>query len=228
MSLSLSLLAIAAAGCSATPAPAIGPVSTAADPLLGQGGYAPGIEQGYRLRPTDKISVTVFREADLSLDPVAISADGLIAVPMAGTMRAEGRTTDELAGEIRQALDAAGLRRPQVSVNVVDYASHVVTVEGGVEEPGVYAFKPGARLSSALSLAKGPSRVSKLSEVVVFRENAQGISVALFDYRQVRQGTMIDPVIQPGDRVVVGISNLSQFWQDLIRALPAFGLFTNI
>ena len=52
--------------------------------------------------------------------------------------------------------------------------------------------------------------------------------VAKFDYRAVSQGTMIDPVLEPGDRVVVGTSGLSQFWQDLLRALPAFGLFTNV
>ncbi len=49
--------------------------------------------------------------------------------------------------------------------------------------------------------------------------------VAKFDYRQISQGTMMDPVLQPNDRVVVGTDGLSVFWQDLLKALPAFGIF---
>jgi len=67
-----------------------------------------------------------------------------------------------------------------------------------------------------------------MREVAIFRETPDGLMVAKFDYRSVRQGTMLDPVLAPGDRVVVGISGLSQFWQDLLRALPAFALFTNV
>jgi len=41
----------------------------------------------------------------------------------------------------------------------------------------------------------------------------------------VQQGTMHDPVLQPGDRVVMGTNGLSVFWEDLLKALPAFGVF---
>jgi polysaccharide export outer membrane protein len=39
---------------------------------------------------------------------------------------------------------------------------------------------------------------------------------------------MIDPVLEPSDRVVVGVSGSSQAWQDLLQALPAFALFTRL
>ena len=64
--------------------------------------------------------------------------------------------------------------------------------------------------------------------MAIFREAPQGLTVAKFDYRAVQQGTMIDPVLQPGDRVVVGTSGLSQFWQDVLKTLPAFAIFTNL
>jgi polysaccharide export outer membrane protein len=112
-----------------------------------------------------------------------------------------------------------------VSVNVAEYASHLVTVEGAVDTPGVYPFQPGARLSSAIALAKGPKRTAKVQQVAVFRESQEGIMVAKFDYQQMSQGTMLDPVLQPGDRVVMGTDGLSVFWEDLLKALPAFGVF---
>lgn len=224
----ITIAAIAVSACGATPGARIGPVSGTPVASMGQADYSTELAADYRLRPSDAVAVRVFREPDLSLDKVTIGADGTISIPLAGNIHADGLTTAELERKIVGALREAGLRRPVASVNIVEYASHLVTVEGGVEQPGVYPFQPGARLSSALALARGPSRVSKLGDVVVFRRIDGKISVAKFDYQAVRRGTMIDPLIEPGDRIVVGISGLSQFWQDFIRALPAFGLFTNI
>ncbi len=212
--------------CASTPEPVIGPVVAAPEAALGQSGYAPALQGVYVLRGGDVVSVNVFREPDLSVQNIAIGPDGTIALPLAGTLSASGRTNDQLAAEIAERLYAAGLRNPDVSVNVAEFNSHLVTVEGGVAEPGVYPFAPGAKLSSALALAKGPSRVAKLREVVIFRTAEAEVSVAKFDYQAVRQGTMIDPVLEPGDRVVVGISGLSQAWQDAIQAIPVFALFT--
>ena len=112
-----------------------------------------------------------------------------------------------------------------VSVNIATYASHLVTVEGAVENPGVYSFQPGARLSSAIALAAGPTRTANTEQVAVFREGPDGIMVAKFDYQQMSQGTMLDPVLEPGDRVVMGTDGLSVFWQDFLRSVPVFGIF---
>jgi polysaccharide export outer membrane protein len=195
---------------------------------LGQAGYSSSYGEEYRLRPADVISVNVFREPDLSIERVPIGADGVLSMPLLGPLTVQGLTTSELGTQLASRLAASGLKSPQVSVNVLDYLSHQVTVEGAVVEPGVFNFQPGSRLSSALSQAKGLDRIAKLDEVVIFRESDNGIAVARFDYGAVRQGTMIDPVLQPGDRVVVGISSLSQFWQDFLRAAPVFAIFTNL
>ncbi|MEP5936787.1 MAG: polysaccharide biosynthesis/export family protein [Erythrobacter sp.] len=216
------------AACSSTPQPVVGPISATANPALGQENYQTKAATDYTLRAGDRLSIAVFREPDLSVDSIAIGPSGSISLPLVGQVQAGGVTSSNLALDIEARYDKAGLRRPDVSVNVVEFASHLVTVEGGVEEPGVYQFAPGAKLSSALALAKGPTRVAKLSEVVVFREVDQQMAIAKFDYQAVRQGAMIDPVLLPGDRVVVGISGLSQFWQDAIQAIPVFALFTRI
>ncbi|WFL75972.1 polysaccharide export protein [Altererythrobacter arenosus] len=216
------------AACGTTPPPAIGPTVIQPATGMGQDSYSSAAPTLYRLRGTDKISVVVYREPDLSLEEVAIALDGTVGLPLLGAVQAAGLTTNELAEDIELRLRAAGVKDPQVSLNLTSAASHRVTVEGGVEDPGVYTFQPGDRLSAALALADGPTRVANLKEVAIFREGEGGISVAKFDYRSVSQGTMIDPVLEPGDRVVVGLSGLSQFWQDFLRALPAFGLFTNV
>ncbi len=226
---SIALVAIPLmAGCAGTPEPVVGRVTAQQVDAAGQADFAAVESPDYRLRPSDVINVTVFREPDLSVQQVPVGSDGVIALPLVGAIRAEGRTAADLAKAVENALSGGYLVNPQVSVNITRYGSHRVTVEGAVKKPGVFAFQPGDRLSSAIAQAEGTERVARLDQVAVFRETSEGMSVAKFDYQAVRQGTMIDPVLQPGDRVVVGTSGLSQFWQDVLKTIPAFALFTNI
>jgi len=215
----------ALAGCASTPEPVIGAASTQPRLELGQEGYSHARATTYMLRPSDKISVNVFREPDLSIENVRLGVDGLVSLPMLGTIPAAGMTTRQLESDVSRRLLAAGLRTPMVSVNISEYASHLVTVEGAVTEPGVYTFQPGSRMSAAIAMAKGPTNVAKVEQIAVFRESPEGIMIAKFDYKQVRQGTMLDPVLQPGDRIVMGTDGLSVFYQGLLQALPAFGIF---
>lgn len=213
------------AGCSSTPEPVIGAAAIEPVAELGQANYSFTRSATYLLRPSDRISVRVFREPDFSLEEVQIGVEGNISMPMLGSLRAAGMTAKALEETLAQRLGQAGLRTPQVSVNIREYASHLVTVEGAVDKPGVYAFQPGSRLSSAIALAGGPDRAAKREQVAVFRESSNGMMVAKFDYRMMSEGTMLDPVLEPGDRVVMGTDGLSVFWQDLLQALPVFGVF---
>lgn len=205
-----------------------GPVTTAPADGFNQDGYSATVPRDYLLRPRDIISVVVFRESDISLPSVRIAADGSISVPLIGRVQAAGRSPVEIGEDIRQRLDARFVRNPSVAVNVIDYAPLEVTVEGSVGTPGVYQFTPGTRLSGGIALAEGLEREADARDVVIFREGAEGIEIARFDYAAVRAGTMMDPVLEPGDRIVVGTNNLSQFWQDVLRALPAFAIFTRL
>jgi polysaccharide export outer membrane protein len=193
---------------------------------LGQEDYSNSPPEKYVLRPADRLSISVFREEELSLQDVPVSAEGRISFPLVGTLDVAGLTPLELEAQLEERLGASYLRNPDVTVNVLDYASHLVTVDGQVEEPGVYAFVPGTRLSGGISLAQGPTRVASLEQIAIFRQTDEGLKIAKFDYAAVRAGTMLDPVLMPGDRIVVGTDGLAQFWQDFLGAMPVFALFT--
>lgn len=215
--------------CQTTPPPVIGTVSPAIAADQGQETFS-GVGAGQvTLNPGDKVSVTVFREPDLSVTALPIGGDGTLSLPLIGTFPASGRSPGELGQEIQARFAEQGyLRNPQVAVNLTELGSYKVTVEGGVTNPGVYDFVPGQRLSSAVALAAGPKRTAKLDQVALFRRTADGMSVAKFDYSAIQQGTMLDPVLVPGDRVVMGTSKLGQIWQDLLQSLPVFAIFSNI
>jgi len=224
----VAALLLGLSACGQTPAPAVGTLAAQPSEADNQSSFADAAPADYRLLPTDTISITVFREPDLSIADTPIGADGMIAVPLVGAIRAEGMTTGELAAKIESALGHGYVNNPKVAVNIKQYTSHRVTVEGAVKKPGVYPFVPGSRLSAAIALAEGPDEIAKLDQVAVFRPVPEGITVAKFDYRAMQQGTSIDPVLKPGDRVVVGTSGLSRFWQQTIRALPSFAVFTQL
>lgn len=219
------LAALVLAGCASSPEPIIGASTIQPRSDLGQAGYSYARPDVYLLRATDRIAVSVFREPELSAEEVRIGVEGNVSLPMLGSIPAAGMTAKQFEQDVTRRLAALGLKSPMVSVNIIDFASHLVTVEGAVTKPGVFAFQPGARLSSAIALAEGPKRTANIQQVAVFRESPQGIMVAKFDYQAMSQGTMLDPVLQPGDRVVMGTDGLSVFWEDLLKALPAFGVF---
>ena len=211
--------------CSSSPEPVVGASVIQPRTDLGQTDFSYQRPTTYLLRANDKISISVFREPEFSIQSIQVGVEGNVSVPMLGSIPAAGMTTKQFEQDVTRRLAAAGLKTPLVTVNIAEYASHQVTVEGAVETPGVFTFQPGARLSSAMAMAQGPKRSAKLDQVAVFRESPEGIMIAKFDYAQVRQGTMLDPVLQPGDRVVVGTDGLSVFWDDLLKALPVFGVF---
>lgn len=225
---SVALLAIVATACSSGPIAQPGLVPIAPVAALGQDDYSANSPAPYRLRPSDVISITVFREENLSVPSLVVSGDGAISLPLVGMMNVDGMTIEQVEARIEQVLGARYLREPEVAVNILAYNSHQVTVDGAVENVGVYDFRPGTRLSSGISLAGGLNRVARSTEVAVFRETSEGMAVAKFDYQAIRSGTMLDPVLEPGDRIVVGTDNLSQFWQDVLRAIPLFALFTRV
>ena len=104
----LSLAALGAsamlAACAGTPEPVVGPVTVQPLEAAGQAEFASVESPDYRLRPSDTINVTVYREPDLSVQGVPVGSDGVISLPLVGAIRAEGRTTADLAKAIEAAL----------------------------------------------------------------------------------------------------------------------------
>lgn len=224
----VSLTALAAfglSGCASSAPPVLeGPV---APPMAmsGASGFS-GEEGAEPIRPKDKLSIIVQREPDFSLPEVRVAEDGQIDMPFIGRVTVAGLTPAEIGQVLQARLGESYLVAPRVSVNVLDYASHVVTVEGSVAQPGIFQFQPDTTLLGAVALARGTSRVARLDQVAIFRNEDGQRSVAVFDLRQVRSGQMVDPVLRPGDRVIVGFSGLTQAWQDFLQAVPLLALFT--
>ena len=181
--------------------------------------------RNYRIHPGDRLSVTVYREPELSLPAVEVDISGQFSIPLIGPVDAAGKTAVELARSIQDQLAAKYLVDPNVTVNIASAARQRVIVDGSVGVPGVYEVRGQMTLMGALALARGPNVVAKLDEIAIFRQIDGQLVGAKFDLEEIRMGRAPDPEILPNDTVVVGFSGMKQAWRDFLQAIPAIGLF---
>ncbi|WP_066558241.1 polysaccharide biosynthesis/export family protein [Croceicoccus bisphenolivorans] len=174
----------------------------------------------YTLRPGDRIDVNVFKEAEFSASKMLVDQSGNVTLPLIGTMRAEGMSADDFARAVESKLAATYLRSPRVSVLIDTPALASISVEGEVKQPGVYEVAPGSTLLTAMALARSPSDVAKLDEVMIFRTVNGERFGGRFDLAAIRAGRVPDPQILPGDSIVVGYSQARGMFQDFLKTTP--------
>jgi polysaccharide export outer membrane protein len=155
---------------------------------------------GYRLGPEDVIEFKVYKEPDLTTTAV-VRPDGMISLPLAGEIKAEGKTTPELEKDITAKLRES-LEDPVVSVTVKEINNPKISVFGEVHKPDIFPIKQRMTVLDAISLAGGLSPFAKKDRVVVLRIGPSGqerIPVNLD--RIIKTGEPV--LLQAGDTVVV-------------------------
>lgn len=131
----------------------------------------------YSLREMDVISVQVFGEPELTKTH-RIDGSGVIRVGLIGTVEVAGLTLREAENRIERAfVEQRFIRDPQVSIQVVAYASRYVSILGEVDEPGRVQLEEEAesmRLLDALSAVGGFTGVAKADAVRITRTRDDG------------------------------------------------------
>ena len=118
------------------------------------------------------------------------------------------------------------MRDPHVNVVLEKAAPRVVSVEGQVLHAGVYEVQQGYTLLSALALAGSPSDTAKLDEVLIFRQKDGQRLGGRFNITDIRAGRANDPLILPGDVIVVGYTQVRGAFLDFLKLAPVFGAFS--
>ncbi len=178
-------------------------------------------DRPYLIGAFDKLTIDVFGIEELSKKEVQADASGRISFPLAGIIEAAGRTPADLEKIIETRLRARFVRNPQVTVNLKETVSQVITVDGNVREPGLYPVIGKMTLMRAVATAKGASENAKLDDVVIFRTVKTQQMAAIYNLKAIRRGTYADPEVFANDVVVVGNSASQRFLKDALVALPA-------
>ena len=134
-----------------------------------------GQVENYRIGPADMVQVDVWRNPDVSVT-TPVRPDGMISVPLVGDVRAGGRTPEELAEVIEQALGYY-IRDTEVTVIVTELNSHEylyrVRVTGAVEAPLSMAFRPGMTVLDLVLEAGGMTEFASPNRSRLYRTDGE-------------------------------------------------------
>jgi polysaccharide export outer membrane protein len=185
------------------------------------------VGENYRLGALDTVTVSVFQVPDVSGD-YQVDPTGNLNLPLIGKVDAQGKTLSDLQSAIRSGYSAKFLQNPDVRVEIKQAVSQRLTVEGAVNQPGIYPISGDMTLVQAIATARGPTGDAIISRVVVFRKIGGKREAAAFDLRQIRNGRMADPAVYGNDIVVVDGSRVRQTLRDALATIPLVAIFGGI
>jgi protein involved in polysaccharide export with SLBB domain len=148
----------------------------------------------YRLSADDEISITVFNEADLSINKVRVSGNGTISMPLLGQVAINNLNVIEVQQKITGLFLDGYLRKPNVTVTITEYRPFYIN--GEVKNPGSYPYKKGLTVEKAVVLAGGFTE----------RASKKIISLVSENDKRFNKAAVLDDNIQPGDVITVSES----------------------
>lgn len=156
----------------------------------------------YGLKPGDVVSITVLEDPLLDRQ-VLVAPDGRVAIPLAGSVMAAGRTTDQLGRAIRGKLRSRFVEAPTVTVSLVSLGEVAVEEEeeaelwavfvlGEVANSGRYEYDSEKPLTvlEALTLAGGPNEFSATERIQVRERVNEAPVIRLFNYEAILEGAV--------------------------------------
>ncbi len=161
------LLALLMAGCAGQR------VQTSEPALIDKAlAMKPASLEAYTLGPGDVVSVSVWRNPDLSIT-VPVRPDGRISTPLVGDVVASGKTPAQLAKDLQRAL-AVYLREPQVSVVVTGMSSYEylnrVRVTGAVNRPLSVPYREGMTILDLVLDAGSVNDFADADNAILYRQ----------------------------------------------------------
>lgn len=184
--------AIAISAPAQVPAPATESPTPAADSSA----------RSLRISAGDLLSVQVYEVDELRRD-VRVNGGGEISLPLVGSIRVQGLTSEGAEKAVAEKLIAGGfVKNPQVSVLIREFATQGVSVMGEVNKPGIYPVLGPRRLFDLISAASGMTpKAGRMVRVIRRDEPNKPIEVSLSG--DPARSTDSNVEIYPGDTIVV-------------------------
>ena len=170
---------------------------------------APAEDVTYVMGPDDQLKIWALGVEEISDKPVRIDPSGNIDLPVAGRVHAAGLSAEQLKTELEHRL-AHEVRKPEVTIEIVEYGSQPVTVLGAVNHPGVLQLSGRKTVAEILSMAGGLSPAAgpyiKISRQArwgsIPLQNAQADSTGSFTVATVK----VQPLLagtRPTDNILI-------------------------
>jgi polysaccharide export outer membrane protein len=156
-----------------------------------------------KLAPGFLLSMDVYDAPELAGD-FRIDANGDITVPTIGRVHVASETLHEAAAQIETRLrEGKILNKPQVNLNISQYAGRNITVLGEVHDPGRMELLAPHNLADIIALAGGETQ-SAGNTIEIRRQNGQASESQIIHYSRNRDNQiLVDSVVLPGDIITV-------------------------
>lgn len=174
----------------------------------------------FAIGPGDRLSFQIFGIPDTNRTGIVVDSMGFVSLPIIGTMQVGGLTIAEGNAAANSLLRAAHVRNPAAVLNFEQVVSPTFTIEGEVENPGLYPASSNTSLVRAVAAAKGTTEFARIEDVLIFRTVGNQRYLAAYNFAAVRAGNYADPRIYPGDTIIIGDSPARRRFRDLIQVAP--------
>jgi polysaccharide export outer membrane protein len=157
-----------------------------------------------KLTPGYLLQMDIYDVPEMSTS-LRIDPQGNVSVPLLGSVHIAGDSLTEAQNLIAKQLDVHEiLKKPQVTLNVVEFSATSVSVLGEVESPGRIQLLSPKPLGDVLALAQGETQAAGDDIEIQHRSDTQQVTVRHIKYAQGRDNAPLQSVmIYPGDTVVV-------------------------
>jgi polysaccharide biosynthesis/export protein len=145
----------------------------------------------YLLGVDDQVRIITFGEEQLT-GPFRVNDRGEIAMPLIGSIVADGLTTMELEARIKQRMvETKLLLDPSVSAEILSYRP--IFVLGEVSKPGQYPYQPGMTVLTAVAVAGGFTYRAQTDDAAILRKiNGRSVEGRVPRGMEVRPGDVIN------------------------------------
>jgi polysaccharide biosynthesis/export protein len=182
----------------------------------------PALAGSYRLKAGDTLDINVWQDQKLNRQ-VVVAPDGYISVPLAGELRAGGRTAASVENELEGLLQKQYVDKIDVTVSVAAIKEIPPLPEpppappppppidpsffatGEVKKPGQFFFKTRTSLIQAIAIAGGLGPFAAEHRIKL-RRNVNGVETLYdFDYDAFTSGVDLsgNMLIHSGDVIIV-------------------------
>lgn len=168
-------------------------------------------QSGYKIQSGDTLQIEVLEDSSLNRS-VLVTPDGSVSFPLAGSVRARGRTVDQVSSTLASSLASNFASTPNVFVSVaavrepviglpVEPPTTEIYVTGEITTPGRLDSTPGVTILQAIAQAGGLTRFAAGKRIQLRRDN----KVFLYNYFTNGGDKSIagNTVLAPGDVIVV-------------------------
>lgn len=173
-------------------------------------------QNSYQIQPGDTLQFEVLEDATLNR-PLLVLPDGSVSVPLMGSVRAAGRSVDDLRGTLVAGLAPNFATPPTVYLSVGQLAQRrevapgtgptiAVFALGEVAKPGRIEVRPGTTLLQFLAESGGLTTFAATKRIQLRRtDRASGEdTLYLYNYNAVSAGGTAPSIrLQEGDVIVV-------------------------